>query len=177
MKKAELKKQRIYHATSELIDEYGGNFSLEMVAKKAEISKGGLLYYFPTKESLLAALASDIHEDFTAGVIQRAESAKVLKGRWTRALLDSLIEDMEQGMRLNVAVRANVMIDHQLIEKVRSDYSKIQNHLEHDGIDPLNGTIVRLAMQGLYHATWFDVAPLDRVDTRKVIEKLYQLIE
>ncbi|MDF0479225.1 TetR/AcrR family transcriptional regulator [Vagococcus sp. PNs007] len=176
MKKTEIKKQRIFDATESLINERGGDFSLEMVAKKAEVSKGGLLYYFPTKESLLAALALAIHEEFTAGLIDKAEQSEEA-GRWTRALVDSLIEDMNSGMKLNVAVRANMMIDNQLIEKVQSDYEKIQMRVENDGIDPINGTIVRLTMQGLYHAMWFDVAPLGKQETLNVVERLHTLIQ
>jgi AcrR family transcriptional regulator len=48
---------RILEAVQSLLAENSGlHFSLDLVAKKAGISKGGLLYHFSTKESLLSAL-------------------------------------------------------------------------------------------------------------------------
>lgn len=53
-------RERILSAAAELAMEHGpGNLSLDAVAARAGLSKGGLLYNFPTKAKLLEALVSE----------------------------------------------------------------------------------------------------------------------
>lgn len=51
-------RDRVLDALQELIVETGaGNASLDAIAERAGVSKGGLLYHFPSKTDLFAALA------------------------------------------------------------------------------------------------------------------------
>ena len=48
-------REKILDAAAELVTEIGaGRLTLEAVAEKAGLSKGGLLYNFPTKEAAIA---------------------------------------------------------------------------------------------------------------------------
>lgn len=58
-------RERILKAASELAYEAGpGNLSLDAVAARAGLSKGGLLYNFPSKASLLEALVENHLAEF-----------------------------------------------------------------------------------------------------------------
>jgi len=59
------KRQLILHTATQIVLNNGFNsLTLDAVAKHAGISKGGLLYHFPNKESLIKELAQFIFEEF-----------------------------------------------------------------------------------------------------------------
>jgi AcrR family transcriptional regulator len=58
-------RRRIFDAVRALLAESSGlHFSLDQVAAKAGLSKGGLLYHFANKDALLSALVVDYVEQF-----------------------------------------------------------------------------------------------------------------
>lgn len=62
-------KTSILTAAEELITETGGmHFSMDMVAAKAGISKGGLIYTYPTKDALIEDM---LRRELTRFVAQR----------------------------------------------------------------------------------------------------------
>jgi AcrR family transcriptional regulator len=51
-------RNRILQAAERVVTEVGAaRLTLDLVAQEADVSKGGLLYHFPSKEALLGALA------------------------------------------------------------------------------------------------------------------------
>jgi AcrR family transcriptional regulator len=61
-------RDRILDAASDLVARLGGaNLTLEQVAQSAGVSKGGLLYHFPTKEALLLAMGKRFLASFETG--------------------------------------------------------------------------------------------------------------
>ncbi|HOQ10788.1 MAG: division inhibitor protein [Spirochaetes bacterium ADurb.Bin218] len=60
-----IKRKHILNSLKQLLDKYSYSYiSMQDVADEAGISKGGLRYYFPTKESLFLGLL----EDFFTGI-------------------------------------------------------------------------------------------------------------
>ena len=51
----------------------GASVSLDVIAREAGVSKGGLLHHFPTREDLLLALMQDLLDQFTAAVDRELE--------------------------------------------------------------------------------------------------------
>src|SRR4029450_10379480 len=66
-------RDRILEAAERVVGDIGaGRMTLDVVAQAAGVSKGGLLYHFPSKESLLGALA----QRYVQSMEQRIEGAK-----------------------------------------------------------------------------------------------------
>ena len=66
-------RDRILEAAERVVAEVGAaRLTLDVVAQAAGVSKGGLLYHFPSKESLLGALA----QRYVQSMEQCIESAK-----------------------------------------------------------------------------------------------------
>ena len=64
----------ILDAANRIVIEQGvERLTLEQVAAEAGISKGGLLYHFPTKEALIKSMISHYLERFTEDFNQAAE--------------------------------------------------------------------------------------------------------
>ena len=83
-----IKRKNIMDALRRLLDKYSYSYiSMQDVADEAGISKGGLRYYFPTKESLFIGLL----EDFFTGI--ETEHIKMVNsqdGSGDRAVLSTL---------------------------------------------------------------------------------------
>jgi len=104
-----IKRKHILNSLKQLLDKYSYSYiSMQDVADEAGISKGGLRYYFPTKESLFLGLLEDfftgIEEDHMNMVNSYAEGGD-------RALLSTLfnIENFVLNQK-NIKVFINLIL-------------------------------------------------------------------
>ncbi len=87
--KSEQTRARIRVAAAKVIERDGaGHLTLEKVAAEADLSKGGLLYHYPSKDALLQGLLDHLLEN-RAGLIEGSGPAK---GVSDATLLNSLID-------------------------------------------------------------------------------------
>jgi len=141
---------RLLNAAGQVVARDGvRNLTLEAVAKEAGVSKGGLLYHFPSKSALIEA--------FIARLACRCEQnqAKCLEsdsapGAFTRAYLTARMDRPNpQDQPTHSALLAAAGTDPQYLAPFRERFSQWQSQLENDGIDPVIATLVRLAIDGL----------------------------
>ncbi|WP_114948026.1 TetR/AcrR family transcriptional regulator [Microvirga calopogonii] len=89
-------REKILDAAAELVSEIGsGRLTLEAVAERAGLSKGGLLYNFPTKDALLQAMIQRLVDEVSAereALRGRAEPGRNLEARLCTAALLKLRE-------------------------------------------------------------------------------------
>jgi len=176
--KANIKRRLILNIAKEVILEDGfNNLTLDAVANKADISKGGLLYHFPNKESLIKGLAQFIFDEFTSDFFSYAEKDTNKKGRWSRALIYATKSDLKNNAELNVGVIAASYLDPEVSESISNGYNDILKKLDEDGIDSVTATIIRLALDGLYYSQAFDVASLEEDRINDVINRLLIMTE
>ncbi len=70
----DITQQRLLDVAGELVTESGVMaLTLDAVAKRAGVSKGGLLHHFPSKHALLMAMVEDISSRFMGQVAEQAE--------------------------------------------------------------------------------------------------------
>ena len=67
-----------------------GGLVLDTIAADAGVSKGGLLYHFPSKEALVAGLCERMLDGFERTLASLTE-ADGTPGSWTRAYLASTV--------------------------------------------------------------------------------------
>ena len=91
------KRKAILLAASAVVKNNGvEKLTLEAVAKEAGVSKGGLLHHFPNKEALIMGMVEELTNDFFTNVQERAMSATVEKGKWSRAFAEAIDEDLKE---------------------------------------------------------------------------------
>lgn len=174
--KAELKRLHILTHAKQLIYESGFEaLTLEAVAKKAAISKGGLLYHFPNKELLIKGLASYIFEAFVQRFYELGESDPNHIGKWTRALIESTREDLHQNAELNIGLIATSILEPEVSKNISVGYKSILKKLQEDGLPPVTVDMIRLAIDGLYYTQILQVAPLEKEKVNEVIQQLLQM--
>ncbi|MFD6210037.1 TetR family transcriptional regulator [Peribacillus sp. NPDC060253] len=172
--KASIKRQHILKSATDFILQNDFNsLTLDAVAKQAGISKGGLLYHFPSKETLMIGLAQYIFGKFNMQFNEYAKQEdSIEKGKWCRALIEVSKWDLEHNAELNIGIIAASMLNPDLSESISQNYQYVQDKVEQDHINPVTATIIRLAIDGLYYSELFNIAPLDDNSREKVIQQL-----
>lgn len=155
-------RDRLLDAAEAVVIEAGAvSLTLEAVAVRAGVSKGGLLYHFPSKDRLIESLVER--------TVQRADEALEAaaaaggRGAFTRAYLDITVPTSPRrpaSDRLTAALVGAVGIDPALLEPLRAAYRRWQHRLEHDGLDPAVATVVRMAVDGWWTAAVLGLPPL-----------------
>jgi AcrR family transcriptional regulator len=154
------------------------NLTLEAVAAEARMSKGGLLHYFPNKDSLIEGLVTRCAEHWRAGATQAYQETSEGPGRMARALLSHLADTQgwtEQCQRSSSAAFAALAQNPRLIEPMRAVYTELRQRLADDGLNPGVGDTVLVAMDGLWLNRVLGLAPVDhqRMDRiRRALETL-----
>lgn len=171
--KTDLKKALIFKAVSQIVNQEGvEKLTLEAVAQKAGISKGGLLYHFPNKEALILGVIEQLSHHFIEHFEKRAEDDPNSKGKWTRSYIECASLEENDLDTLYTAISAAHFTNLQLLQQLQSMYTEIQNKIEHDEVDPVRATLVRLAVDGLWFAEMFGLAPPGADLRKQVIEQL-----
>lgn len=104
-----LKKSTILEALKSLLERYSYSYvSMQDVANEAGISKGGLRYYFPTKESLFVGLLEDFFNGIEANHLQMIDSQEQHSDR---AVLSTLF-NIERFVldKKNIKIFLNLML-------------------------------------------------------------------
>lgn len=175
-KTSNTKRHLILDRAKQIIFENSFNsLTLDATAKKAGISKGGLLYHFPNKASLIKGLAQYIFNDFCLNFYKYAENDPDEKGRWSRALIKASEFDLEHHGELNVGILATSYLEPEIAESTSEGYTAILKKLEDDGIDFDTATIIRLSLDGLYYSQSLNISPLKKERVNEVIQQLLNM--
>ncbi|MDE0887365.1 MAG: TetR family transcriptional regulator [Myxococcota bacterium] len=150
---------------------------LEAVAADAGVSKGGLLYHFPSKEALIEGLTERMLAGFDVCQDELAEADAEEGGAYTRAYLHSTVtprgEAADDSARLMAGLLACMGGDPARLDVVRARFSRWQGRLEEaDGVDPVAATIVRLAADGLWLSSLLGLPGLTKKHAAQVLARL-----
>lgn len=172
-------KERIISAAEEVVRREGvARLTLEAAAAEAGLSKGGVLYHFPTRDALVAGMVAKIIEEFDHDIeVNRAGA--VAPGSFTRAYIRATMEPCtprpDGQDRLGAALIAAAAAQPSLMVPLQQAADRWQACLEDDGLDPALATVLRLACDGLWLCDLFGLAPPARALRAGVEDRLEQL--
>ena len=141
------------------------NLTFEEVARVANVSKGGVLYHFPSKEALTEAMIERFIDRFDTAVAEAAENDGAPVGRKIRAYVRATVGEPpltgELFDRANGAITAALANFPERLEPVRQQSARNQKMIEDGTLDPIFATIVRLAIDGMWLAENFNLMRFD----------------
>jgi AcrR family transcriptional regulator len=152
------------------------HLTLEQVAAEAGISKGGLLYHFPSKEALIKGMINHYLERFTQDFNAAAGNAVDSAGRWNRSYLTTTFADNQRVPRMSSGLLAAIATDPSLLAPLQERFREWVSLLDQDGIDPTTATIVRLVADGLWLVELFGLAAPDEAMKGKVLRAMEDMI-
>jgi AcrR family transcriptional regulator len=148
--------------------------TLDAVANRAGVSKGGLLYHFPSKEALVSGMVDGLCRTFAELADAAAGADPEPAGRSARAYLAASAGEMWQSSRWLALVGA-LMISPGLLESWRTWVVAGRAADEAENADPVAAAIVRLAADGLWLAGVLGLPALDQKLRAAVIAELDQM--
>jgi AcrR family transcriptional regulator len=176
-------RERILAACEEVVLSAGvARLTLESAAAQAGLSKGGVLYHFPSRSALVSAMVSRLAERFDQMLAAQRAAGPAQPGAYARAYVQDTFspadaEQAQRGQRLGGAVLAAVASEPELLAPLREAFARWQAEIETDTTDPVRGTIARLTTDGLWLSELFGFAPLDDAMRRRVREELLRMVE
>lgn len=133
--------------------------TLDAVAAEAGVSKGGLLYHFPSKERLLAAMVERIVGVWRTDLQAAIEATEPGPGRVPRAWLRMCLEEPcgwdDCVRRASVVLLAALSANPELIDPMRAVYREIDGMVRNDGLKPGYAEVVLAALDGLWFSRLF----------------------
>lgn len=144
-------------AASAVVSARGGSaLTLDAVAAEAGLSKGGVLYHFPTKEALISAMIGR-ELDQVDQAIQLAMDAERAggggrPGAFARAYVRVSFASLSQGGCPVGGLLAAVANDPSVLQGYRARTETWRDRMGADGVAPCWAEAIRLATDGLYYS-------------------------
>jgi AcrR family transcriptional regulator len=147
-----LTRDHILQATATLVLAEGPSaFTLEAAAKASGISKGGLLYHFPSKEALILGLI-DARQEWLKGIIaeeKRQLAEPEAPGAFHRALVHAGFKTFIACNDLTAGMLSVVAQDPAAIERIQKGVLELSALRDQDGIPRAISNLIISSMDGI----------------------------
>jgi AcrR family transcriptional regulator len=172
-------RERILKAASELVREVGANnISLDAVAERAGISKGGLLYNFPTKVELLRAIVASHVERMEAQVAEARDRHAGSPNALIHAVIESSCLAASGGKPAKpTGILAAIAQDPQLLDPVREHTRRMIQEIRRSSRNPDRALIALLALEGLRTHDLFEFGALNPEEREGLLSSLAGFVE
>ena len=172
-------REKILQAAGQVVVDRGVDaLTLDAVAKQADVSKGGLLYHFPNKNALIVNLGEQLLQNFEAALQSEFEQddEPSTPGHWLRAYVRATERMSKESLAL-FARLSSILVEMppDLLQSVEAYEQRCQQHLEADGIDPVQATIIQLAIDGLWFSEVFQLITPHEERRTQVVETLLSM--
>jgi AcrR family transcriptional regulator len=170
---------RILEAAERVVAEVGAaRLTLDVVAQAAGVSKGGLLYHFPSKESLLGALAQRYVQSMehciedAEGRISEQDQSRDLK-----ACIVGILGSDPRSKAMGAALLATAANDLTLLEVIRERLAAYNQELAASSADFARAAIVTLAIDGLMMRESLRISPFTEGERERVVRELMEIAD
>jgi AcrR family transcriptional regulator len=172
-------RERILAAAAELVREVGpGHLTLEAVAERASLSKGGLLYHFPSKDALLQGMVERMIEEVAAQKLALRDSFGCCQNVEARVGIAAALKTRCGAMReVANGMLAAAAENPALLEPVRRVLDEEWKKLKETSEDPAAAMIAWLAIEGLSSLELHDLSPVSPSDRESVVAAIYRLLD
>jgi len=172
------KRTRLLEAAGHIIQTEGiERLTLDAVARVAAVSKGGLLYHFPSKDALISGLIDHLIQQFDLALQYEFDHDPMptVPGRWMRAYVRASIPEDGDTNVVSAGLLAAVATNPSLLAPLRERFLVWQEQAEQDGLDPAFATLIRLAVDGLWLTNLCGFAPQGTHIRQHIRERLLLL--
>jgi len=170
-------RDKILEAAEELARIAGpGNLSLDAVAARAGVSKGGLLYHFPTKAKLLQALVERFLASFDQSLRDREARSAKAPNSLLRAYLDLRVGDHLCHEPPPSGLLAALGEDPDFLAPVRRFDRSLLDRMKANASDPTLALVVFLVLHGMKAQQLLNIESVDEAEFKSVVQRLYDLI-
>jgi Transcriptional regulator len=175
-KQPELVREQIMVAAVEVAAERGGEIlSLGEVARRAGVTKGGLLHHFPSKHILIEAMYDHVLSRFENKLDELMAKDPRPEGRFTRAYVKvtAIINDDCLNSRIVGAASLAMGANADLCEKWNR-WIKVKLKQSGEDVHSAAGRMIRFAADGIWLESCF-ANPLESKGRAEVVKRLLEM--
>ncbi len=174
MRQSEQTKNAILDAANRVLVQAGAeSFTLEAVALEANVSKGGLLYHFASKNALISGMIARSIERIDATLSEEIERAN---GDYLTAYIRASFRTMADPEQVSRAIQAAIVRDPALLNPLRERFERIQLEMMQRAPTPALGLLVRLSMDGMWFSEQYQFAPPDSSQREELQSLLMKIV-
>lgn len=170
-------RQKILEAAAEISRESGpGNLSLDAVAARAGVSKGGLLYHYPSKTALLKAVVESFVASFDEELVRRKDTKTGRPDAMLEAYLELFVEDHDCRRPPPSGLLAALSQDPDFLVPVRRHNRALLDRMRQTASDPAMALVVYLAIQGMRGMSLLGLDVISDDEFDEAVEKLKAIV-
>jgi len=174
--KSNIKKVIILEAASKVVLAEGVNrLTLEAVALEAQISKGGLLYHYGTKDELIKAMNLRVIEQFREFIEHELATGASYPKAYLLASLRSL-HDTEY-LKISTSLLAAISNNHMVLDLWKEDYEKIKENFNKSQVRRELSLLIQATCDGIWFSRVLNMMYIDAVEGEKIIMELLRQLE
>lgn len=163
-------------AQAVVLERGAGHVTLEAVAERAGLSKGGVLYHFQNKDAMLSALVDRMVRMFQSVVAEKRKALGDDPERTLEAHVEAVFSMGDQTMNdAACAMLPALATNPVLLEPLRSFYRDHYGELSNSTVGPYQSAVVSLALDGLWLMEMLQISPLTDDDEAKIKLMLLRL--
>ena len=171
-------RERILEAAERVITEVGAaHLTLDAVAQAAGVSKGGLLYHFPSKESLLVALAQRYVDSMDRCINEARCGLQECSSRDLKAAILGVLGSDPRSKVMGAILLAAAANDLALLEVIRERIAEYTAEIEANSTDFARAAIVSLAVDGLKMREALRISPFTEAQREEIVQELLKLAD
>lgn len=173
-------KNRILNSAEAVVLRDGvARLTLDAVAAEVGLSKGGVLYHYPSKDALVRGMVERLIDQTEAEINKLAAADPEPRGRVLRSYVRvTFPEDGTAPARVNqlaAVLLTAILTNPNLVEPIRNHFGQMQRRLLADGLDEKTVHIVRLASDGLWLSEMLQMPGPEKEIRDSVIRRLYEM--
>ncbi len=178
--RADNSREKLIDAAETLVLRDGvGTLTLDRVAAEAGVSKGGLLYHFPSKDALIEAMIERHLHAYGDTLDRTLRLEKTGPGRFTRSMVRAAFVQSarppERERRMAAALLAAVVNRPALLAPVREAYAQWMRQANRDGLPAGQAVAALAALDGLWFWNLLGLASLPPAQSRAMRRALEAL--
>ncbi|GAB4214192.1 MAG: TetR/AcrR family transcriptional regulator [Roseiflexaceae bacterium] len=165
-------REEILRAAEQLVAREGvKRLTIESVATEAGLSRGGVLYHFPSKEALIQGMVARLVDLFQQGLDAVVAADPEPRGRFTRAYARVTLLPSEEVALMAGGLLAGLAYDPRLLAPLHERLLEWQRRSEAE-LDPTDAAIVRLTAHALWTNGLLLPNQLDPELRKAIVERL-----
>jgi AcrR family transcriptional regulator len=173
-------REKILDAAAELVGEIGaGRLTLDAVAERSGLSKGGLLYNFPSKDALLQAMIQRLVDEVSSEKASLRKEFPPGRNLEARLCTTALLKMCGTGKMKEIAtgMLAASSENPRLLEPVRIVVKETLEKLRTTSDDLDASLLAWLAVEGLRSMEMHDISPFSEADRNRIVGAIGRLLD
>jgi AcrR family transcriptional regulator len=178
MKKKINCKDAILDAAEDVVIKSGAvHMTLDAVYQKAGISKGGLLYHFPSKDALIDAMLKRVIKQVEDSQKRKVAILQNVPHKEIKAHVLAFLSQSKRTNRICAALAVASANDPKLLAPVRKSFRKVFQEYIESGLKFERAAVITLAVDGLWLTQILGVSFFNAKQRKTIVKEMLAIAD